>query len=180
MANVISERYAHALYELANEQKIEKIVYEQLQMVQNLFAEQSDFIKLLQAPTIEFADKKAVLRQIFGESVHAYVLNFLLLLTEKERIGGFADMVQSYQEIYYAEQGICQVRVTTAWEMTAEQQQALQQKLEKMLHKQVILEQYVDETAMGGVRLDVDNRQIDGTIRTQLAEISRQIGAIIA
>lgn len=180
MANVISERYAHALYELANEQQIVKIVHEQLQMVQKLCAEQPDFIKLLQAPTIEFDVKKAVLQQTFGESVHAYVLNFLMLLTEKERIGGFADMVLSYQEIYYADQGICQVRVTTAWEMTVEQQQSLQQKLEKMLHKQVILDQHVDETTMGGVRLDVDNRQIDGTIRTQLAEISRQIGALIA
>ena len=124
-----------------------------------------------------FDTKKNSLREVFAEQVHEYVLNFLMLLTEKRRIGAFAEIVQAYKEYYYLDQGICEVTATTAGQMESAQQQALKEKMEAVTGKKILLTNMVDESIVGGIKVRLENRQIDSTIGTRLAEITRQINS---
>ncbi len=180
MANLVSERYATALYDMAQEAQVHAEVYDQLCAIDKLFAANPDYSKLLISPAVIFFEKKAAIEQAFAGKVHVYVLNFLYLLTEKQRIAALPEIVQAYQDLHYAAQGICEVKVTTAVTIDPAQAQALTEKLSKLLQKQVILKNKVEGSIMGGVKIDVDNRQIDSTIRTRLAELGRQIHATIA
>lgn len=87
MADIVSERYAQSLYEVAKDEKQEKEYLEELTAVCGAFRENPDFLKLLTTPSIAFEDKQNVLKTVFEGKIRPFVLNFLMLTTEKGRIG---------------------------------------------------------------------------------------------
>ena len=54
---------------------------------------------------------------------------------------------------------------------------ALRAKLEKKLSKTVIMQFRVDPELIGGIRVEVDGRVIDGSIRNKLDEIKEVMNA---
>ena len=83
MADIVSERYAQSLYEVAKDEKQEKEYLEELTAVCGAFRENPDFLKLLTTPSIAFEDKQNVLKTVFEGKIRPFVLNFLMLTTEK-------------------------------------------------------------------------------------------------
>ena len=100
MATVVSERYALSLYEVAKAENIAPEMYEALQTVSDLFATYPDYLKVLTTPSIGLPDKQKTVRAVFEGRVHPYLLNFLLLLTEKRRIGLIHEMAEAYRDLY--------------------------------------------------------------------------------
>lgn len=177
VASVVSERYAVSLYEIACGEKLEEQILGELTAIRDVFAQNQNYLKILTAPSILFTTKKNSLREAFEGRVHEYVLNFLMLLTEKRRISAFAEIVQAYKDSYYWEQGICEVTATTASEMDAAQQTALTKKMEAVTGKKILLTNVVEASIVGGIKIRLENRQIDSTVGTRLAEIARQINS---
>lgn len=180
MATIVNERYALSLYEVARDEgKVPEMLAE-LTAVADAVRETPEFLRLLGTPSIPVADKKAVLQKTFGGKVDQYLLNFLMLLTDKRRIGGLLEMQEAFKERYYAEQGICEVHATTAIPMDEALVDKLREKLQKITGKQVILLTRVDPAIMGGVVLKLGNEQIDTSIRTKLQELAQKMTQIIA
>ena len=93
------------------------------------------------------------------------------ILTEKGYIRYFSECCQAYREQYNEENGILPVCAVTAVELTEDQTAKLKAKLEKITGKTVELVNRTDPTCLGGVRLDYDGRQVDGTIKNRLDSI---------
>ena len=81
MADIVSERYAQSLYEVAKDEKQEKEYLEELTAVCGAFRENPDFLKLLTTPSIAFEDKQNVLKTVFEGKIRPVVLKFLMLTT---------------------------------------------------------------------------------------------------
>lgn len=180
MATIVNERYAHSLYEVAqDEDKVQEMLL-QLTAVADAMRSTPEFLKMLGAPSIQLQDKKKILQEVFSGKVDQFLLNFLMLLTDKRRIGGLLEMQEAYKQRYYRDQGICEVCVTTAVPMDKKQTDKLKIKLAKLTGKKVILQARVDAAIMGGVVLDLGNEQIDTSIRTRLNELAQKMTQIIA
>ncbi|MGN1007254.1 MAG: F0F1 ATP synthase subunit delta, partial [Aristaeellaceae bacterium] len=78
-----AREYGNALFELATEEGIAQEMEQQLQMLASCFREQPEYIALLDARNIEIEKRKALLDEAFSGRVHAYLLNYLKLLTER-------------------------------------------------------------------------------------------------
>lgn len=180
MATIVNERYAGSLYEVAREDGNIPLILEQLSAVAEGMRQTPEFLKLLQTPSISLTDKKAILTKAFSGKVDQYLLNFLMLITEKGRVGGLLEMQEAYKQRYYDEQGICEVRVTTAVPLDDVLTGKLQAKLETITGKKVMMNQIVDPKIMGGVVLGLGNQQIDTSIRTKLSELAQKMTQIIA
>ena len=61
--------------------------------------------------------------------------------------------------------------VTSAVRLKEAETVALRAKLEKKLGRQVTLQCHVNPELIGGIRVEVDGRVIDGSIRNKLEEI---------
>ena len=109
MADIVSERYALSLYEVAKDEKQEKGYLEELTAVCGVFRETPDFLKLLTTPSIAFEDKQNVLKRVFEGRIQPFLLNFLMLITEKGRVGLIFEMREAYKEQYYFENNIAEV-----------------------------------------------------------------------
>lgn len=81
MADMVSERYALSLYEVAQDEKQEKLYLDQLTEVCAAFDSEPDFLKMLTTPSIAAEDKQKVLKTVFEGRIEPFLLNFLMLVT---------------------------------------------------------------------------------------------------
>ena len=180
MADIVSERYALSLYEIAGTDKKEKTYLDELSAVCAVFRQQPDFLKVLSTPSIAPEEKRTVLKTVFDGRVEPYLLNFLMLITDKGRIGLIADMYEAYKEQYYFANGIVEVRAITAKPMSSALTEKLKTKMCAVTGKQVELRTSVDENLIGGIVVKVNNKQFDTSLRTKLSEIAQQLSKTIA
>ena len=167
--------YGQSLYVLAKEEGLEDVILQQLQVLSDCFAQQPDYIKLLSSHELPKQERTALLEEAFRGKVHLYVLNFLKLLTEKGYIRDFSDSCKAFNEQYNADKGILAVKVVSAAALTDGQKQKLTEKLTAITGKQIQLLCREDPSVLGGVRLNFDGKQVDGTVQSRLAEMEKRL-----
>ena len=163
--------FAKALYTLVAEEKLEGEALQQLEVMQQAFDQEPNFVVLLAAPNLSKQEKCIILDNCFRDKVHIYVLNFIKLLTEKGGIRYFGDCCKAFRNIYTEEPGILPVTAVTAVALTEEQSARLTEKLSKLTGKTVELCNKVGAQVLGGVRLDYDGKRVDGTVQSRLDSV---------
>ena len=169
----VASTYAQALYSLAREEGAEALFLNQLDVLQTAFSQEPAFIGLLSAPELPKQERCQILDNSFRDQVHPYVLNFMKLLTEKGYMRHFGDCCKAYHDYYNENHGILPVRVVTAVPMGPEQTEKLTAKLCAITGKTVELRCKVDPSLLGGVRLDYDGKQVDGTVKSRLDAVGK-------
>lgn len=164
----VGKNYAQALYSLAKEESLTGVILQELKTLAAAFAQEPEFLRLLSAANLSKDARIGIVDDSFRGKVQPYVLNFLKLLTEKGHARSFFDCVKAYREQYNEDNGIVCVVAVSATALTASQQAKLQEKLESITGKRIELENRVDETCIGGVRLDYDGKRVDGTVQNRL------------
>ena len=167
----IGANYAQALYSLARDEGFDSQILSQLQTLDQSFAAEPDFLRLLAAPSLSKDERVRIIDESFRDKVHPYVLNFLKLLTEKGYARQFPACAKAYKALHNSDNGIVEVRAVTAVELTAPQKEKLLEKLQTLTGKQVELQTQVDTACMGGIRLDYDGKRVDGTVKNRLDSI---------
>ena len=164
----VASVYAQALYDLARDERISAEILEQMNMLRGIFAQNPDYVKLLDTPNLPKEERCRLLDEGFFGRVQIYVLNFLKILTEKGYIRYFDECCEAYREMYNEEHGILTVQVVTAVPLTEVQRAKLCAKLTKITGKKIELSASVDASCIGGVRLDYDGKRVEDTVRRRL------------
>lgn len=168
----IAVNYAQALYDLAAEENLAAQILQELKTLAEGFGAEPDFLRLLAFPNISKQERCAIIDECLHAKVHPYVINFLKILAEKGYARHFYDCCKHFEDCYNTANGILPVVAMTAVPMTADQQTALTEKLQKLTGKTVALQNKVDPATLGGVRLCYDGKQVDGTVQNRLNRIS--------
>lgn len=171
--------YGGSLYELAAEEKLTDVIFKQMLEIRDLFIENPDYIKLLQEPAIPFEERKGLIETAFGSQAERYLVNFIKLLCERGLLGDYSGCCKEFTRRYNAEHGIVEAVVTSAVMLSDEQMTALKEKLEQMSGKRILLTQKLDASVVGGLHVEMEGRQLDGTIKGRLAGISKKLSEII-
>ena len=167
----IGSVYGEALYELAKEETLSADIGAQLKVLKASFQQEADFVKLLSTPSLTKAERCQILDNSFRGEVHAYLLNFMKILTEKGYMRYFSDCATAYMNRYNQDNGILPVTAVTAVALSVEQTEKLTAKLDKITGKHVELINRIDPSCLGGVRLDYDGQRLDDTISHRMATI---------
>ena len=167
----IATTYGQALYELAKDEGLSAELLAQLGVVGELFAQNGDFVRLLQTPSIPKQERCQVLDDSLRGNVHPYVLNFVKILTEKGYIKHFTDCCAYFRQQYNQDNGILTVTAVTKLPLSDELRKKLSDKISAITDKTVDLVCKVDPDVLGGVRLDFDGKSVDGTVRHRLEDI---------
>lgn len=167
--------YAQALYSLAKEEDLDTALLQELDTLREAFSQEPAILRLLASPNLSKDERCAIIDESFRGKVHIYVLNFLKLLTQKRRIGCFADCCKAYRAQYNEDHGIVSVLAVTAVALTDAQADRLRSKLEQVTGKTVELKNKVDPACIGGVRLDYDGKRVDGTVKNRLDSIGEML-----
>ena len=165
--------YGQALYDLAKEENLGKTILEELDVLKGVFAETPQYSKLLSTPDIPKQERCGILDQAFRGKVHPYVLNFLKILTEKGYIRQFPECCDAYRGFYNEDNGILVVKAVSAIALSDGQKQKLTAKLEATTGKKIDLQCSIDPAALGGLRLNYDGKQVDGTVKNRMDAIGK-------
>lgn len=163
--------YGESLYELARDESLAKLICQQLEVLQQSFRQEPNFIRLLSSPNLTKAERCQVLDDSFRGRVHIYLLNFMKILTEKGYMRYFSDCCDAYTEHYNQDNGILPVTAVTAVALSAAQADRLTQKLNQITGKQIALRNRIDPQVYGGVRLDYDGQRLDDTVSHRMDAI---------
>ena len=167
--------YGTALYTLAHEEQLTGNLLEELSVLSQCFRENPDFIRLLSSPNLPKQERCQILDDSFRGNVHAYVLNFMKILTEKSYMKHFYDCIKTYEDLYNRDNGILPVTAITAIAMSEDQAEKLAGKLSRATEKQVKLRNLVDPSVLGGVRLDYDGKRLDDTVSHRMDAITKAL-----
>ncbi len=90
------------------------------------------------------------------------------------------DIRDSYKELINEKNNILEGRAISAIAMSENELNELQTKLSSKYNKNVVLENIVDETILGGVLVRLGNEEIDGTVKTRLSNLRDQLSQVIS
>ena len=167
--------YGEALYALAKDENKSDLMLQQLKALDESFAAEPDFLRLLSAPNLSKIERKEILDTCFKGKAEPYLLNFLKILMEKGYIRQFSSCVQFFCQRYNEDHGIMPVSAVTAVPMTDSQKEKLSAKLAGITGKQIELTNTIDPACIGGVRLDYDGKRVDDTIIHRLDAVSSML-----
>ena len=173
----IARMYGGSLYDLAAEEGLETRILEELDAVADILKQDPEYLHLLSIPSIPKKERCALLDEALRGQVHLYVLNFLKILCEHGTLRELPGCARAYRIRYNAAHGILEATATSAVPLTEEQKTALRQKLEATTGKTIDLTAKVDKAVLGGIRLDIEGTELDGTVQNRLATLRRNIAA---
>lgn len=171
--------YGGSLYDLAAEEQLTGTVMEQMTEVRQLFRENPDYLRLLSEPSIPKEERTKLIDEAFGTQAERYLVNFIKLLCERNLLGEYAGCCDEFTRRYNADHNIAEAVVTSAVALSSSQMEALKARLEKLSGKQVSLVQKTDPSVVAGLRVEIEGKQLDGTVQSRLSGISRKLNEII-
>jgi len=174
----VARRYAEAIFSLAKESgKIDEFQQE-LEKVVATIEEVPDLKGFLAHLLVPAKEKKEILSKIFAGQVSQLTLNFLLMVVDKRREGYLGVIVDEYKVMADESKNITKAALISAQEVSSEEVQALAAKLSASTGKVVQLQQVVDESLIGGVKLRIGDRIIDATVAKRLEMLKEQLKKI--
>ena len=168
-------RYAQALLALAETQGELDRIEKELAEVGELLQRYPEISRLLLNTTLSQEEKEDFLEKVLPEGLSSLVINFLKVLIKKKRFEDFSLIQEKFHHLYEERKGLQKVRVETPIPLNETVLEKLQSVLEKKVARKVYLETIVNPEILGGLVLDFDGTQIDGSFRTALHELKQKL-----
>ena len=163
----IARRYAEALYKLAAEEALVDTIEEDYDQVLTEIEGVPDFDRFFTHPLVSRERKSELIDQVFPD-LSAYLRNLFALLIRNGREGYLDLIYEEFRCLRSEEEGIIRVKVLTAKELSTKDRERLTDRLVKGLGERVKLEEEIDVSLIGGVRIEIGGKVLDGTLRTRL------------
>eukprot|EP00879_Flechtneria_rotunda_P012863 GHRR01013432.1.p1 GENE.GHRR01013432.1~~GHRR01013432.1.p1 ORF type:complete len:255 (-),score=72.91 GHRR01013432.1:773-1432(-) len=175
--NDVSDSYAKALVELAEEKNTLEQVHADVDAIAGLIKENKKLTELLFNPVVESSKKKAVVAKISKEAgFQKYTTNFLNLLVEKDRMNLLNEITESFEEQYCALTDTQVATLRSAVKLEQEQQFLIAKKLQELTgSKNIKLKPVIDQSLIAGFVVEYGSSQIDLSIRGQIEKVAEEL-----
>jgi F-type H+-transporting ATPase subunit delta len=167
----VAQRYALALFEVAEEQKLLDRVVADAGILERLMSHSPDFALFLRSPVINYHRKQKILREILTDKVHALTLGFVLLLAGKSRESLLGDVIREFYFIRDERRGVVNAEVTTVVPLNDAEKKALVSRLGTHLAKTIELRAGIDPSLRGGFTVRFYDTVWDASVRRSLERL---------
>ncbi|MDE2934010.1 MAG: ATP synthase F1 subunit delta [Chloroflexota bacterium] len=133
----------------------------------------SDAAGWFAAPRVAVAERQAAAERAL--EVGPLALNLARLLIAKGRTAEAREVADAFNRLADEHEGLAQAEITTAVPLQDDQVAAMEQRLGEALGKQITATAGVDSDIIGGVVLRIDDHLIDGSVRTRLRRLRREL-----
>lgn len=172
----IARRYARALFELAVEESRFEEVGAELARVAAALEADPDLMVALRNPVTSREEKLQLAEAISAAlKLSPLVANGLRLLAERSRLADLPLLERAYRALADAKAGRLRARVISAVPLSEESARSIARLLSGTGVRNVVVERSVDPSILGGVVAQIGSKVYDGSLRTQLGELGRQL-----
>jgi ATP synthase F1 delta subunit len=167
--------YGTALYEAAKDTGKVELIMNEADAVLEIFKSEPELFDFINYPAISAIEKKDVLEKIFGGKISEELLNFICILVDKRRSANFEKMIKVYKKLMEKEEGLSYGTVYSVKPLSQERMKELEEEASKLFGANVRLTNEIDPKLMGGIKILVEGKIIDASIRTKFDELGSQI-----
>lgn len=171
-ADEAARRYAQAAFQIAVDDGTIGAWRSDLQDIATVLT-RSDLARVLADERVPAADRYAMLDRVLD--IQPKALNLAKLLVSKGRSLGAVFVADAFARIADEYENRLQAQVTSAVQLTPAQVQRLAGQLSQSTGKNVTVSTQVDPSIMGGLVIRVADRLLDGSVRTRLRRLQRQL-----
>jgi F-type H+-transporting ATPase subunit delta len=165
----LADRYATALFELADADKALNEVADELQRIGAMIGESSDLRRLIRSPVISRDEQGKAMDALLDKAgISDLTRRFVGLVARNRRLFALPDMIAAYQDMLAGRRGETAAEVVSAKALTKAQLSGIAETLTKAVGTKVALAASVDPDILGGLVVKVGSRMIDSSLRTKL------------
>ncbi len=167
------QRYARALFELAAEQdRTDQWASDLAQLADIMQDEQ--FNPFLKHAEVSLEQKISSLGAVLPE-IDPMVRNMGSLLITRGSVDSIGDVSVAYSRLVDERLGRQRIDVTTAVVLEPAETERIRQFVVNLIQREVVMSSQVDEAILGGVVVQIGDKLLDGSTRSKLEEMRKQI-----
>jgi len=175
MSNKTARRYAKALFALAKDNGALQPTAEQLARVAAV-ATDPTVRPVLCSPLLSPTRRRELAELLVRElGLSDLLARFIRLLADNQRLGELPGIDEHFQQLLDREMGHVRIVIRSATALGTAQHQELVATFSKITGKEVIPNSIVDPDLLGGVVVEVDGKVYDGSVRTQLQRLAKEL-----
>ena len=171
----VANRYAIALLSVAREENKIKEYIEEVEQIASLLNKNKELVVLLKNYGLSIEEKKVVLQQIFEDKINEYILNLFYVLIDNKRGGYLLEVCNEFVRIGLNELNIKRGIVYTTIKLRKQQLTAIEKKVSKILNANVTLTNIIDESILGGLKVQVEDYILDDSMKNHLLKLKENI-----
>ncbi len=175
MISEVAKRYAKALYELAKKNNSQEKVFSEIRTLKQVFKSDAAISGFINSPLIAPDQKIAALRATLTGRCSLEVTNTLMLLAEKGRLDIFGEMVDAFEIFSDEGHGVTRGTVRSASPLTPEARLKIEETVNEVTKKKVILNFTEDKSLLGGMIAQVGGWTFDDSLETHLTRLSEEL-----
>jgi F-type H+-transporting ATPase subunit delta len=176
MARVITtaRRYAEAAFQIAQRDGTVEQWLSQLEGLGQLSAD-AQLVRRLEDPAVPYEVRREALLAALDRDTLPQVRNLLELILRRRRVGMLGPLGREFRRLYNRQAGITEATAISASELSADEVQALQERVERLAGGRIELHFLIDPALLGGVQLRLGDRLIDGSVRGRLERLRNEL-----
>jgi F-type H+-transporting ATPase subunit delta len=175
----LAERYAAALFELADEHRTLDEVASDLRELRTMLAASGDLLRLIRSPVLSREQQGKAIEVIAERSgFNPLVRNFLSVVAANRRLFAVPAMIEAFLAQLAARRGEVTAQVTVAQELSERQREALNEQLRRSIGSRVSVDVQIDPVLIGGIVVKLGSRMVDASIRSKLQRLQLAMKSI--
>jgi F-type H+-transporting ATPase subunit delta len=171
----VAKRYAAALFQIAKEQNLLDTMEEELRAIKEVFSSNNELQAFLQHPKVSAEVKKQFIGEVFAD-LSIQVKNTLFLMIDSHRTDVISQMAADFIELANEERSVAQAQVYSVRPLTEDEREAVSSAFAAKVGKRTLrIENIVDRSVLGGIKLRIGNRIFDGSVSGKLERLEREL-----
>jgi F-type H+-transporting ATPase subunit delta len=128
-------------------------------------------------PNLSDAQVAGLFLAILAGKLNGEAENFVRVLAANGRLERLPEIREQFESLKNEREGVLEAEVQSAFQLSPAQVQDLVQRLEKKTGRKVRAQVSLDQELIGGVRIVLGDKVIDGSARAQLAALEAALKA---
>ena len=170
--DLVSDRYASALYDLAAEKKLVDPVLEDLSNLKNILKDNKELSLVVKSPLITSIDKLNIFESLLKKiNANELTSTFLKVIEKNKRFSNLASIITQFMNINSQKRGDVLADITSADELNDDQKNNITNQLKSILGDKLSLSFDVDTNIMGGLIVKVGSKMIDTSLANKINKL---------
>src|SRR6202048_4213911 len=168
----LAERYAAALFDLADERRILDEVASDLRQLRAMVQASPDLLRLIRSPILSRDEQSKGIGALAERAgLSPLVRDFLAVVARNRRLFAVPAMIEAFLAKLAARRGEVTAEVFAAQPLSEAQLAALNEQLCRSIGSRVSVDVHVDPGLIGGLVLKLGSRMVDGSIKSKLQRL---------
>jgi len=175
-SNETAERYARAIFELAQENSDHKDVEKNILELLQLYKSSKDLEIFIKNPTQSVTTQLSIINNIANLMKFSKTLkNFLSILVIKRRIFFLEKIINNYLKLAATRRGELSAQLISSKSLSTDELKNISSELSKVTGSEINFNFEVDQDLIGGFKMQIGSLMIDTSIKNKLKLYEQQM-----